>query len=258
MQRGRAAGTSLPDEPCLSVVMPCFNEAATLAMAVKRVLESPLTGELLIVDDGSTDGSGEIAASLGEDRVRCLFQPCNQGKGAALRRGFAEATFPLVVIQDADLEYDPTDYAPLARPLLEGKADVVFGSRFNTGQAHRVLYFWHAVGNRFLTTVSNMSTNLNLSDMETCYKMFRREVLDSFVLEEDRFGVEPEIAAKVARGGWRVFEVGVSYSGRTYADGKKIGWKDGVRALYCIVRYSPLLRRSRHHRAQSQKSSGAV
>ncbi|HEX9970147.1 MAG TPA: glycosyltransferase family 2 protein, partial [Acidimicrobiales bacterium] len=197
----------------------------------------------VVVDDGSTDGSRDILAGIDEPRVRVLLQPRNRGKGAALRRGFAEARSPLVVVQDADLEYDPAEYVSLAEPLLEGKADVVYGSRFVTGRPHRVLYYWHSVGNRWLTTVSNMFTNLNLSDMETCYKMFRREVLDSFTVEEDRFGVEPEITAKVAAGGWRIYEVGISYSGRTYAEGKKIGWKDGLRALYCIVRYSRLARR---------------
>jgi glycosyltransferase involved in cell wall biosynthesis len=230
-------------QPCLSVVMPCYNEEATVGTTIKRVLESPLTAEVVVVDDGSTDGSREILAAIDEPRVRCILQPRNMGKGAALRRGFAEARFPLVVVQDADLEYDPAEYVALAGPLLDGKADVVYGSRFVSGRPHRVLYYWHSVGNRLLTTVSNMFTNLNLSDMETCYKMFRREVLDSFTIEEDRFGFEPEITAKVAAGGWRIYEVGISYSGRTYADGKKIGWKDGFRALYCIVRYSRLGRR---------------
>ena len=249
MDAGTAADDGRPaawdGTPCLSVVVPCYNEEATVATTIKRVLESPLTAEVVVVDDGSTDGSREVLASIDEPRVRCIRQPRNMGKGAALRRGFAEARFPLVVVQDADLEYDPAEYPTLAGPLLEGKADVVYGSRFVSGRPHRVLYYWHSVGNRWLTTVSNMFTNLNLSDMETCYKMFRREVLDSFVIEEDRFGVEPEITAKVAAGGWRVYEVGISYSGRTYADGKKIGWKDGFRALYCIVRYSRLARGQR-------------
>ena len=224
---------------CLSVVMPCFNELATIDEIVGRVLASPLVAELVIVDDGSTDGTRDRLAVLDDPRVRVLLQSHNQGKGAALRRGFGEATADYVVVQDADLEYDPTDYAELLAPLVADKADVVYGSRFLGGRAHRVLYFWHSVGNKALTLASNMVTDLNLTDMETCYKAFRREVLDSFVLEEDRFGIEPEITGKVAARGWRVYEVGISYAGRTYAEGKKIGWRDGVRAIYCIGRYSP-------------------
>ncbi len=224
---------------CLSVVMPCFNERDTIDEIVERVLASPYTAELIIVDDGSTDGTRERLAELDDPRVRVLLQPHNQGKGAALRRGFSEATAAFVIVQDADLEYDPQDYRELVGPLLDDKADVVYGSRFLGGQAHRVLYFWHSVGNKALTLASNMVTDLNLTDMETCYKAFRREVLDSFVVEEDRFGIEPEITGKVAAQGWRVYEVGISYSGRTYDEGKKIGWRDGVRAVYCIVRYSP-------------------
>ena len=231
--------------PCLSVVMPCYNEASTVELMAERVLESPWTAELIIVDDGSTDETLSTARSVADPRVRVLAQPGNQGKGAALRRGFAEATARYVIVQDADLEYDPNDYNEVLAPLVGGKADVVFGSRFLAGRPHRVLYFWHALGNRLLTTASNMFTNLNLSDMETCYKAFRREVIQSFVIEEDRFGFEPEITAKVAQGGWRIYEVGISYAGRTYAEGKKIGWQDGVRAMYCIVKYSPLRRRHR-------------
>jgi glycosyltransferase involved in cell wall biosynthesis len=219
--------------------MPCYNEAPTIREVVKQVLESPFTHELIIVDDGSTDGTREILDELSDSRVRVLVQPHNQGKGAALRRGFAEVSAPYVIVQDADLEYDPQEYAEVLAPLLDGRADVVFGSRFVSSRPHRVLYYWHSVGNRMLTTVSNMFTNLNLTDMETCYKAFRREVIQSITLEEDRFGFEPEITAKAARGGWRIYEVGISYSGRTYAEGKKIGWRDGMRALYCIVAYSP-------------------
>jgi glycosyltransferase involved in cell wall biosynthesis len=228
--------------PCLSVVMPCYNELATVTECVEAVLASPFTRELVIVDDGSTDGTRELLADLADTdaRVRLLLQPENQGKGAALRRGFREATSEFVVVQDADLEYDPADYAVLLGPLLDGRADVVFGSRFSGGDAHRVLYFWHTVGNRFLTLLSNAFTDLNLTDMETCYKAFRLEVLEKLVLEEDRFGIEPEITAKVAAGGWRIYEVGISYSGRTYDEGKKIGWRDGVRAVVCVVRYSPV------------------
>jgi len=218
--------------------MPSYNEVATIESIASRVLASPYTAELIIVDDGSTDGTLGLARGLTDPRVRVIAQPSNQGKGAALRRGFAEATAPYVIVQDADLEYDPDEYGRLLEPLLDGRADVVYGNRFDGSRPHRVLYFWHAVGNRALTTASNMFTNLNLSDMETCYKVFRREVIQSFVIEEDRFGFEPEITAKIAKGGWRVYELGISYSGRTYAEGKKIGWKDGVRAMYCIVRYS--------------------
>jgi SAM-dependent methyltransferase len=224
---------------CLSVVMPCFNEAATILPVTGRVLSSPYTAELIIVDDGSTDGTLELARSVSDARIRVLSQGRNQGKGAAVRRGFAEAKAEYVIVQDADLEYDPSDYECVLGPLIEDKADVVFGSRFMAGRPHRVLYFWHSVGNRLLTGVSNMFTNLNLSDMETCYKAFRQEVLDGLVIEEDRFGFEPEITAKVARDGWRIYEVGISYHGRTYAEGKKIVWRDGVHALRCIVRYSP-------------------
>jgi len=232
-------------QPCTSVVMPCYNESATLEQVVKRVLESPYVSELVIVDDGSKDGTLDIARGLTDPRVRVFEQPFNQGKGAALRRGFGEATAPFVIVQDADLEYDPAEYSQVLVPLLDGRADVCFGSRFLGGRPHRVLYFWHSVGNKFLTTASNMFTNLNLTDMETCYKAFRREVIQSIEIEENRFGFEPEITAKVARGGWSVYEVGISYSGRTYAEGKKIGWKDGMRAIYCILKYSNLGQRFR-------------
>jgi glycosyltransferase involved in cell wall biosynthesis len=237
-----ATGTVTPVERCLSVVIPCFNEAAAIETLLARVLAAPATREVVVVDDGSTDGTRELLADLlaerDDERLQVILQPCNQGKGAALRRGFAEATSPFVVVQDADLEYDPSDYPALLGPLLDGRADVVFGSRFVSGGPHRVLYYWHAVGNRVLTTLSNMFTNLNLTDMETCYKVFRREVIQSLELCEDRFGFEPEVTAKLARGGWRIYEVGISYNGRTYDEGKKIGWVDGWRAVYCIVRYS--------------------
>ncbi len=226
--------------------MPCYNEAATIEAVSKRVLESPYTSELVIVDDGSGDGTLQLARDLASDpRVRVFDQGRNQGKGAALRRGFAEAGAPFVIVQDADLEYDPAEYGLLLEPLLDGRADVVYGSRFQSSGPHRVLYFWHSVGNKILTTLSNMATNLNLTDMETCYKAFRREVIQSVDLEEDRFGFEPEVTAKLAAGGWRIYEVGISYSGRTYAEGKKIGWRDGVRALVCILRYAPPLQRLR-------------
>ncbi len=225
----------------LSVVMPAYNEAGTIDQIVKEVTASPWVAELLIIDDGSTDGTGEVARRLSESdpsgHIRLIRQPRNLGKGAALRRGFAEATAPYVVVQDADLEYDPGEYGRLLEPLLDGRADVVYGSRFITDRPHRVLYFWHSVGNKFLTTLSNMFTNLNLTDMESCYKVFRREVIQSIRLEENRFGFEPEVTAKVARGRWRVYEVGISYSGRTYAEGKKVGWRDGVSAARCIVKY---------------------
>ena len=225
---------------CLSVVMPAYDEAATIEQILGRVLESPWVAEVVVVDDGSRDNTVELVEKVAalDDRVRLFRQPANAGKGAALRRGFAEATADVVVVQDADLEYDPAEYGDLLGPIVDGRADVVFGSRFLAGRPHRVLYFWHSVGNRFLTTLSNMITNLNLTDMETCYKAFRREVIQSITIEEDRFGFEPEITAKVAAGGHVIYEVGISYSGRTYDDGKKIGWRDGVRALVCIVKYS--------------------
>ncbi len=214
-----------------------------MAFVVKRVLESPWVAEVILVDDGSTDGTRELLADLtseGPVAVRVVLHPHNRGKGAALRTGFAEASADYVIVQDADLEYDPQEFGNLLLPLIDGRADVVYGSRFVSDRPHRVLYYWHSVGNKILTILSNMFTDLNLTDMETCYKAFRREVLESIELQEDRFGIEPEITAKVAAGRWRVFEVGISYSGRTYEEGKKIGWRDGVRAVYCIVRYSPV------------------
>jgi glycosyltransferase involved in cell wall biosynthesis len=230
---------------CLSVIVPCYNEAGTISEILKRVLASPYVAEVIVIDDASTDESADRARSNGDSRVRVVVQPRNSGKGAALMRGFREATAEYVIVQDADLEYDPADYEKLLVPLLTGKADVVYGSRFLTGDAHRVLYFWHSVGNRLLTTASNVATNLNLTDMETCYKAFRRSLLQDLQLEQNRFGFEPEITAKVARTGCRVYEVGISYSGRTYEEGKKVGWRDGFHAIRCIIRYSPLGERVR-------------
>jgi glycosyltransferase involved in cell wall biosynthesis len=194
--------------------------------------------EVIVVDDGSTDGTRELLADVSDPMVRVILHERNQGKGAALRTGFAAASADYVIVQDADLEYDPAEYGELMAPLEDGRADVVYGSRFVSSRPHRVLYFWHSLGNRLLTLLSNMFTDLNLTDMETCYKAFRREVIQAIDIQEDRFGFEPEVTAKLARQRLRIFEVGISYSGRTYADGKKIGWKDGVRAVSCIVKYS--------------------
>ena len=219
--------------------MPVYNEQATLRYVVERVLTVGLEIELLCVDDGSTDGSSQILADLQKQspRIRVIVQPRNMGKGAALRRGIREATGDYVIIQDADLEYDPSEYSRLLEPLETGQADVVYGSRFLGAGPHRVLYFWHFVGNWLLTLLSNMITNLNMSDMETCYKVFRREVIQAIPIEEDRFGFEPEITVKIAKRQLRVYEIGISYWGRTYAEGKKIGWRDGFRALWCLAKY---------------------
>ena len=224
----------------VSVVMPVYNERATLRQAVERVLAAPFEIELLCVDDGSEDGSREVLAELQREysQVQVFLQPANMGKGAALRRGIQAARADFVIIQDADLEYDPGDYHTLLDPLVQGKADVVYGSRFLGAAPHRVLYFWHSVGNRLLTLLSNCLTNINLTDMETCYKAFRRDVIQSIPIVEDRFGFEPEITVKVAKRRLRIYEVGISYWGRTYEEGKKIGWRDGVRAAWCLLKYS--------------------
>jgi len=224
----------------LTVVIPVFNEVATIRRIVDAVRAAPVDEkEIIVVDDASTDGTRDVIEREVAPLVDLIIlQERNQGKGAALRRGFAAATGDIVVVQDADLEYDPQEYPALIRPILEGKADVVFGSRFMGAQPHRAVYFWHMVANRLLTLVSNMLTNVNLTDMETCYKAFRRDVVRQITIEEDRFGFEPEITAKVAKLGCRIYEVGISYHGRTYAEGKKIGWRDGARALYAILKYN--------------------
>jgi 2-polyprenyl-3-methyl-5-hydroxy-6-metoxy-1,4-benzoquinol methylase len=232
---------------CLCVVMPCFNEEQTITTIIEQVLGSPYVLELVVVDDASTDGTVARVNAFDDPRIRLFRQPMNLGKGAALRRGFKEAKAPYVIVQDADLEYDPSDYGAVLAPLLRGDADVVYGSRFMSGQPRRVLYYWHSVGNGLLTTLSNMFNNLNLTDMETCYKAFRIEVLRSIEIEEDRFGFEPEVTAKIAGGRWRVWEVSIGYAGRTYAEGKKITWRDGTRAAYSIVRYSSVWRSLRSH-----------
>jgi glycosyltransferase involved in cell wall biosynthesis len=226
--------------PCLAVVVPVYNEAATITGVIKTVLAQPLVQELIVVDDASTDDTWTALQPLAKSdaRVRLLRHEANQGKGAALRTGFAQVTAPLALVQDADLEYDPTEYPLLVNPILTGKADVVFGSRFMGSSAHRVLYFWHSLGNKILTTFSNMATNLNLTDMEAGFKAFRRETIQQIKIEENRFGFEPEIVAKVSRLKVRIYEVAISYYGRTYAEGKKVGWRDGVSALRCIVKYN--------------------
>lgn len=224
----------------LSVIIPCFNEVKTIQTVVKAVKASPIQNcEIIIIDDCSTDGTRELLISEIESQVnKVIYHSTNCGKGAALRSGFSVATGDIMIVQDADLEYDPQEYPLLINPILEDKADVVYGSRFAGGGPHRVLYYWHMVGNKFLTTLSNMFTNINLTDMETCYKAFRREIIQSIKIEENRFGFEPEITAKIAKKGCRIYEVGISYYGRMYKDGKKIGWRDGFRAIYCILKYN--------------------
>jgi glycosyltransferase involved in cell wall biosynthesis len=224
----------------LSIVIPCYNEAKTIRTIVDRVRAAPVPDkEIIIVDDCSRDGTRDLLRTEIAPLVdQVIYHANNQGKGAALRTGFAAATGDVVIVQDADLEYHPNEYPKLLQPILDGRADVVFGSRFSGGDAHRVVYFWHMVGNKFLTLCSNMATNLNLTDMETCYKMCRREVLQKIAIEENRFGFEPEITAKIARLRVPIYEVGITYSGRTYEEGKKIGWRDGFRALYAIVKYN--------------------
>ena len=243
----------------LSVVIPCYNERPTIEAVVDAVRSAPVEDvEIIVVDDGSTDGTRELLKAKPPGWVdRIVLQERNLGKGAALRAGFQAATGDIVIVQDADLEYDPSEYSILLEPILEDRADVVFGSRFMGGRPHRVVYFWHMVGNRFLTLLSNMFTNLNLTDVETCYKVFRREFLDGITVEENRFGVEPEITAKVAKAGSRVFEVGISYNGRTYEEGKKIGWRDGVRAIYVIFKYNLFRRNKGSWKGNIQESTSS-
>jgi glycosyltransferase involved in cell wall biosynthesis len=239
----------------LSVVVPVYNEAATVADVVRRVqaVDLPLALEIIVVDDCSTDGTDRVLSDMtGRSGLRVIRHERNRGKGAALHTGFAAATGDFILIQDADLEYDPEEYPKLLKPLLDNRADAVYGSRFAGGETHRVLYFWHYIGNRVLTLLSNAFTNLNLTDMETCYKAFRRELLQQLDLREERFGFEPEVTAKIAATSARIYEVGISYSGRTYAEGKKIGWRDGLRAVWCIAKYRPRARRRLRHATRTQ------
>ena len=223
----------------LSVLVPCFNEIKTISKVIKKIKESPVKNvEIIIVDDFSNDGSREFLSNLKDESIKVKFHNINKGKGAALNTGIKYARGKIILIQDADLEYDPAEYGILIKPIIERKADVVYGSRFKGGQPHRVVYFWHRVGNGFLTFLSNIFTDLNLSDMETCYKAFKSEVIKNIEIEEKRFGFEPEITAKIARKDYRIYEVGISYYGRTYKEGKKIGWKDGFQAIWCILKYN--------------------
>ena len=223
----------------LSVIIPCYNEINTIEEVIKKVKETSIKSkEIIIIDDFSSDGTREFLNSLEDESIKVVLQNRNEGKGAAIAKGINFATGQISIIQDADLEYDPNEYEKLINPILDNKADVVFGSRFQGAEPHRVVYFWHRVGNGFLTLLSNIMTDINLTDMETCYKAFRTEILKSIILREKRFGFEPEITAKVARMRCRIYEVGISYFGRTYEEGKKIGWKDGVRAIWCIIKYN--------------------
>jgi glycosyltransferase involved in cell wall biosynthesis len=227
------------ERPLLSVVIPCFNEAATILDLLERVRSAPVPSkQIIVVDDGSSDGTRELLQGLQADDLTVLLHERNRGKGAALATGFAAARGEICIVQDADLEYDPAEYPLVIGPILQGKADVVFGSRFQGAAPHRVVYFWHRLGNGFLTLLSNMFTDLNLTDMETCYKAFRTEIIQAIRIREQRFGFEPEITAKLARRRCRIYEVGISYYGRTYDEGKKIGWRDGVRAIWCILKYN--------------------
>ena len=243
----------------LSVIIPVYNEEATIAELISRVHAVDVPKQIIVVDDGSTDGTREALEGLKGhyENMQVLRQARNRGKGAALRLGFQHATGDFVLVQDADLEYDPAEYSVLLKPLIEGKADVVYGSRFLTTKEHRVLFFWHSVGNRLLTLISNMLTNLNLTDMETGFKVFRREVIQSITLEQNRFGFEPEVTVKIARMRLRIYEVGISYYGRTYEEGKKIGWRDGVKALWCILRYTITTPHSTFKPAEQSASQAA-
>ena len=223
----------------LSVIIPCFNEEKTIIEIINAVKNSGIQNqEIIVVDDSSTDGTKEILKNLKDDEIKLFFHSSNKGKGAALRTGFKEAIGDICIVQDADLEYDPKEFSLMIEPILSNKADVVFGSRFQSGRPHRVVYFWHRIGNGFLTLLSNIFTDLNLSDMETCYKAFRSEIIKSIEIKENRFGFEPEITAKISKMKLRIYQIGISYYGRTYSEGKKIGWKDGIRAIYCIFKYN--------------------
>jgi len=222
----------------ISVVVPVFNELSTIESIMGRIKAVPLSKEIVVVDDFSTDGTRDILSRMNGDMVKVIFHEKNMGKGAALRTGFCNVTNDIVIVQDADLEYDPDEYHKLIKPIIDGKADVVYGSRFMGSEPHRVLYFWHMLGNKTLTFLSNMFSNLSLTDMETCYKVFRREVLNNITIEENRFGFEPEITAKLSKMNLRIYEVGISYAGRSYKEGKKINWKDGISAIRCIIKYN--------------------